>query len=303
MKFPDELIFFKNSKLPQNSTKTRLDGKVCVISGATSGVGLAALKALASAGASCVIVARNVIKATKIKETFEDTLSANISIETAVFSSLSSVKSCAERISGKYPVIDILINSAGMHSTKRNITQDGNEEVFQVNHLSSFLFTNLLLDNVKSSYQGRIIQVNSQGHRFGGLNINDLIWKKRLYSGMRSYGASKIAQLICVMEMAKKLSNTNVTINAMHPGAVKSQIGSNNGKLYRLYNKYLVQPSLDDPEVAGNAIYWLAADPSLQNTTGKFFNLTIEEPPASYVINRKYYDKVYPLSLRLCGLE
>ena len=303
MKLPDELAFIKNSKLPQNTTSTRLDGKVCVISGATSGVGLSALESLSCAGAKCVIVARNEMKALKIRDNLIKKFSADVSVEIADFSSFSSVRTCAKKISQKYDVIDILVNSAGIHSTKKIVTEDGYEKVFQVNHLSSFLFTNLLLDNIKKSNQGRIIQVNSQGHRFGGLNLNDLNWKKRIYSGMRSYGASKIAQLICVMEMAKLLSDANVTINAMHPGAVKSAIGSNNGKLYGFYNKHFVQPHLDDPKIAGNAIYWLAADPSLKNTSGKYFNLTINEPPASYAINRKYYDKVYPLSLELCGLQ
>jgi NAD(P)-dependent dehydrogenase (short-subunit alcohol dehydrogenase family) len=296
------LIFIKNAKLPQKTTDDSMEGKVCVISGATSGVGLAALRELAAGGAKCVIVARNREKAERVKAETDKKHGSDSDIVIADFASFVSVRAAADEISEKYPVIDVLINSAGVHSTKRIITSDGNELVFQVNHLSSFLLTELLLPNIKKSPQGRIIQVNSQGHRFGGLNIGDLTWKRRPYMGLRGYGASKIAQLICVMEMAKELGGTNITINAMHPGAVKSAIGSSNGRLYRFYNRHFVQPRLGDPEISGRALYWLAAEKSLSGVSGKFFDLTIMEPPANYVIEREYYDKIYPLTKKLCGL-
>ena len=251
MKLPEEFMFLKNAKAPQHKSSEQMDGKLCVISGATSGVGLAALRSLLKGGAKCVIVARNAQKVERIKSETDSEFGSDTDIVIADFASFQSMRTAASEIISKYPVIDVLINSAGLHSTRRILTQDGNEMVFQVNHLSSLLFTKLLLDNIKKSAQGRIIQVNSQGHRFGGLNINDLTWKRRPYIGLRGYGASKIAQLICVMEMAKELDGTGVTINAMHPGAVKSAIGSNNGKLYTLYNKHIVQPGLADPKVIG----------------------------------------------------
>ena len=292
---PDELIFIKNAKATQNVCHEKITDKICIISGATSGVGLEALKALCKGDAKCVIVARNKEKAQKIKSELDKTYNTNIDIIIADFASFESVRSAANEISKKYPIIDVLINSAGLYCTRRKLTQDGNELVFQVNHLSAFLFTHLLLENIKKSSQGRIIQINSQGHRFGGFNIKDLTWKRRPYIGLRGYGASKIAQIITVQKMANDLKDTNVTINTMHPGAVKTNLGSNNGWLYRSYNKYILVPAMDDPKISGEALYYLAADKSLSNVTGKFFNLTILEPPASYVLNRKYYDKVYPL--------
>ena len=303
IKLPEELIFLKNAKLPQKTTGDTLEGRVCVISGATSGVGLAALHRFSAGGAKCVIVARSPEKAKGIKKTVDEKHGADTGIVIADFASFASVREAAAELSRRYPAIDVLINSAGIHSTTRQLTEDGNEMVFQVNHLSSLLFTCLLLENVKKSGGGRIIQVNSQGHRFGGLNINDLTWKRRPYMGLRGYGASKIAQLICVMEMAKELDGTGVTINAMHPGAVKSAIGSGNGRLYRFYNTHFVQPGLDDPKISGEALYYLAAEKSLADVSGKFFDLTIMEPPARYVMERKYYDKVYPLSKKICGLD
>jgi len=302
-KLPDELVFLTNSKETQKTTTEKMHDKVCVISGSTSGVGLEALKAISKAGAKCVIVARNPEKAQKVKKEIDREYNTNTDIVIADFASFSSVLTAAKEISSKYPIIDVLINSAGLYCTKKTLTQDGNELVFQVNHLSTLLFTWNLLDNIKRCQQGRIIQVNSEGHRFGGLNINNLTWKRRIYTGLRSYGASKIAQIITVREMAKELKDTNITINTMHPGTVKTNLGYNNGWLYRSYNKYILTPSMFDPKISGDALYYLAADKSLSNVSGKFFNLTILEPPASYVLNRKYYDKIYPLSKKLCGID
>ena len=190
----------------------------------------------------------------------------------------------------------MLINSAGVHSTHRKLTPDGFEWVFQVNHLSSFLFTKLLLPKLLKSNQGRIIQVNSEGHRFGGLNIHDLDWSKRPYIGLRAYGASKTAQLMTVRMLADKLRDTAVTINAMHPGAVKTNIGSNNGWLYRTWMKVVIAPRLKDARISGEALYYLAAEPTLAHTSGRYFNLTIDEKPMPHVFDEDKTQKIWTLS-------
>ena len=197
----------------------------------------------------------------------------------------------------------MLVNNAGLHSTSRTLTADGYETVFAVNHLSSFLLTRLLLDRLKASAQARIIQVNSQGHRFNGLSLADWNWEKRFYIGVRSYGQSKTAQLMTVWELAEQLEGSGVTINAMHPGSVRSNVGSNNGWLYKLFKKYVIDPNLDDPDISGQAIYWLAADPSLATTSGHFFNLTIHEKPASHALDRSKGKEVWALSENLTGLD
>ena len=198
--------------------------------------------------------------------------------------------------------IDVLINCAGLHSTKATYTPEGYETVFCVNHLASFLFTQLLLERIKASAPSRILLINSEGHRFNGLKIDDLDWKKRYYTGLRGYGASKTAQLLTMWEINDQLQYTGVTINAMHPGDVKSRIGSNNGWLYRLFSKYVIQPALSSPIISGKAIYYLVADPSLREVSGKFYHLTIEEVPAKHAMDRAMGKRIYEESLRLCGL-
>ncbi len=161
----------------------------------------------------------------------------------------------------------------------------------------------MLLPRIKASAPSWIIQVNSEGHRFGGLDVDDLTWKRRHGTGLRGYGASKTAQFLCVWEFADRLAESGVTINAVHPGAVRRRIGSNNGPLYRLYSKAVIQPFLKDPAISGESIYYLAAAPEMADTSGRFFNLTIEEKPTAQALDRDLGRWVWKLSRELTGLD
>jgi NAD(P)-dependent dehydrogenase (short-subunit alcohol dehydrogenase family) len=189
-----------------------------------------------------------------------------------------------------------------MHSTTRTFTSAGHETVFCVNHLASFLLTALLLDRMIASSPARIIQVNSEGHRFNGLDLADLSWHNRHYTGLRSYGASKTAQLLTVWEFADLLQGTGVTINAVHPGDVKTNIGHNNGWLYRLFTRYITSLFLKDATISGPAIGYLASAPELAAVSGRFFHLTYEEKPAPHALDREMGRKIWTISLQLTGL-
>ena len=202
----EDLAFLKNKRAPQHTTAEPMKGKLCVISGATSGVGLAAANLLAQNGANLVLVARNREKAEALQARLEREHHVTVHTVTADFSRLDTVRKAAEIIRGRHPSVDVLINSAGLFCTRRHVTEDGNELVFQVNHLASLLLTMLLLDSLIASPQGRVIQVNSEGHRFGGLRLSDLDWSKRLYMGLRAYGASKTAQLMTVRTLSERLA-------------------------------------------------------------------------------------------------
>lgn len=299
----EDLAFIKNRKAEQKRSVQSITGKTCVVSGATSGVGLQAVKQLAKGGANIILVCRNKSKADILKEQLIKEHSICVDIVISDFSRLDDVRRAAADICDRYAVIDLLVNSAGIHSTKRHITSDGNELVFQVNHLASFLFTMLLLDVIKKSGHGRIIQVNSEGHRFGGLRPDDLNWKKRPYIGLRAYGASKTAQLMTVMTLADQMKGTNVTINAMHPGGVRTNIGKNNGLLYRAWLRGVVWPFLKDPAISGEAIYYLASSPELEKTSGRYFNLTIDEKPMPHALNEEVRKQIWDKSLELAGLS
>ena len=302
LKLPEELQFIANARMVQKTTSGRLDGKVCIITGATSGVGYQAVKRLARGGAQIVMVCRNGEKAKRVKEEIECEFQVRMDCVQADFSRFADVRKAAGEILQKYPRIDVLINNAGVHYTHRTLNENGIEIVFAVNHLASFLFTRLLLDRLLQSAPARIIQVNSQGHRFGGLDLTDLNWDKRRYRGLKSYGASKIAQLLTVWEFAAQLPGSGVTINAMHPGEVRTNIGMNNEWLYRMYQHYLLRWILKDPVISGEALYYLAAAPEMAEVSGRFFNLTIDEKPASHALDRSLGRRVWALSEELTGL-
>ena len=302
MKYPEELIFLKNSQLKPKISTTSLEHHVCVISGATSGVGLETVKQLAKHQAHLVMVCRNQQKAEAIKQTLSQQYHVDIDIIIADFSVLSDVRRAASEILARYKTIHLLINSVGMHATKKTYTVEGFETVFCVNHLAPFLFTALLLPRLKESAPSRVIQINSEGHRFNGLKLSDVNWHHRLYTGLRGYGASKTAQLLTTWEFAKLLEGSGVTINAMHPGEVRTNIGQNNGWLYRFFLRHVTWHFLKEPNISGEAIYYLASEPTLDTVSGRFFNLTTEELPAKHARNQELGQKIWHLSLQLTNL-
>lgn len=299
---PDELMFIRNRQVRQKTTSVSMAGKVCVVSGSTSGVGLAAIRRLARAGAHIVMVCRNRGKAEDVRKELVARTNAPVEIVVADFSDLSAVRQAAEILLRDYPRIDVLINSAGLFSTTRTTTKDGFETVFGVNHLAPFLLTHLLLERLQRSAPARIIQVNSEGHRFDGLDLNDLNWEHRHYNGYRGYGASKVAQLLTTWEFADRLRGTGVTINAMHPGDVKTNIGMNNGPLYRWFQRHVTWHMLKDATISGEALYYLAAAPEMADVSGRFFHLTIDENPAAPALDRAIGRRVWDVSMRLTGL-
>lgn len=300
---PDELKFITNRNLPQRTCSASMTGKTCVITGATSGVGMEAARCLALRGARLVVIARNSEKAGMLKKRLEEEYGTSVELVLADMSVLAQVRRAAAEVLDLCPRIDVLINSAGLYCTTKTLTEEGFETVFAVNHLAPFLLTMLLLERLKKSAPSRIIQVNSEGHRFNGLNPEDLNWKRRIYTGLRGYGASKMAQLLTVWQLSALLEGTGVTINAMHPGDVRTNIGSNNGPIYRFFLRNFTWHLLRDPKMSGDAVYYLAAAPELGSVSGRFFHMTNEEKPAKHALDRKMGDRIWQLSLELTGLK
>ncbi|MHC1787560.1 MAG: SDR family NAD(P)-dependent oxidoreductase [Christensenellales bacterium] len=299
----DDLAFLKIGRMTQHSSSEPMSGRLCVVSGATSGVGLSAARRLAAGGAHLVLVCRSREKGEALKAQLTREHGVAVDLVIADFCDLASVRAAAGAILQRHQAIDVLINSAGVHCTRRHLTRDGNEMAFQVNHIAPFLLTMLLMDALKRSPQGRVIQVNSEGHRFGGLNLQDLDWQRRPYIGLRAYGASKIAQIMTVRTLAERLkADSAVTINAMHPGGVRTNIGRNNGWLYRAWLRGVVWHFLKDPAISGEALYYLASAPELSHTSGRYFNLTIDCKPMLGAVDEADSAAVFQTSLRLSGL-
>lgn len=296
MRLPRELQYIQNSLKPQRSSQARMDGKVCVITGTTSGVGYEAAKRLAQGGADLVMINRNLEKASQVQKEIDNTYGVKTDLLQADFQNLADVQQAAIEIREKYPEIHVLINNAGVYNKRRRVTSDGYEMTFGVIHLASFLLTRALIPVLKKGAPSRVLFISSEAHRFGGFNIKDPNWCKRPYIGMFAYGAAKIAQIHTARLFAERYQQDEIKFNVMHPGAVRSNIGMNNGFLYHFYSRNILRWFLKDPVLSGEAIYFLAADPQVEGVTGKFFNQTIEEEPAWYAVNKELTPAVWELS-------
>jgi NAD(P)-dependent dehydrogenase (short-subunit alcohol dehydrogenase family) len=296
MKLPEELRYIQNSLKPQKSTNARVDGKVCVISGTTSGVGYQAAKRLAQGGAHLVMINRNKEKGQKVQAELAENYGVEVDLFIADFQILADVHRAALEIRQKFPQIHLLINNAGVFNKRRRRTPDGHEMTYGVIHLASFLLTRLLLENLMHGAPARVLYISSEAHRFGGFSIKDPDWQKRPYIALWAYGAAKIAQIHTALVFTERFSNSDVTFNILHPGAVRTNIGMNNGFLYRIYSRYILSLFLRDPASSGEAIYYLSADPSLEGVTGRFFNQTIEEKPAWYAVKPELSEAVWQQS-------
>ena len=223
----------------------------------------------------------------------------------ADLSNLQEVHQLAEELRNITTPIDVLIHNAGVYLTKREETSDGIEKVFMVQYLTSFIINLSLLDKLKSQDRARIIMVNSEGHRFAawGLRFDDLDWEKRRYSGLKSYGSAKLAQLLSMMVFEELFKDSGVTINSMHPGAVKTETGQENGRVYRWFKKNFLDKTLRSTEISSESLYYLGASKEMEGVSGKFFNLTKQEVPAPPALDREAADELWERSLEYSGLR
>jgi retinol dehydrogenase 13 len=293
----------RNQRTPHHTTTASLAGKTVVIAGSTSGVGLAAAVEAARYGGRLVLLARNEAKGRAVRAMLEREYRVDVSLYLADFARLSEVHRLADELLDAGEPIDVLINSAGLHCTRRFETDEGHELVYCVNHLAPFVLTHRLLPALRRTGSARIIQVNSQGHRFGGLSLDDLAWRRRYYVGLRAYGAAKTAQLLALQTFAERLEGSGVTINAMHPGEVRTGIGSNNGPVYRWYQRHVLRRFLGEARIAGESLHYLAAAPEVGGLSGRYFNRTHPEKPAPHALDRAVGRRVWETTVDLTGVS
>src|ERR671912_2543455 len=199
-----------------------MDDKVCMITGATSGIGKATVMGLASIGASVVMVGRDRGRGeAALAEIKEGSSNASVDLMLADLSSQQEIHRLADEFKEAYPRVDVLINNAGEIRSKRVTTADGLEMTFAVNHLAYFLLTNLLLDLLMASAPSRIVNVSSGDHSNGAIDFDDLQGQKG-YKGARAYSQSKLANVLFTYELARRLKGTGITANCLHPGVVRT---------------------------------------------------------------------------------
>ncbi len=279
--------------------------KLVVITGATSGIGYITARKYASKGAKLLCINRNPEKSEKLRLEIEKEFGVQCDYKIADLSCLSDIFRVSNELVQTELPIDVIIHNAGVYLTKRELTPDGFEKVFVVHYLSSFIMNYLLMDKLKSQKKARIIMVNSEGHRFAvwGLRLDDLNWEKRKYSGLKSYGSAKTAQLLSMMVFDNYFKNTGVTINTMHPGAVKTETGQENGPVYRWFKKNFFDKALKSPEISAEALYYLGVSKELDDVGGKFFNLTTVEEPAPPAMDKEVADELWKETLKMTGIK
>lgn len=279
--------------------------KLVVITGATSGIGYHTARKYAAHGANLLCINRNPDKSEALRREIENEFGVSCDYKIADLSNLSDIFRVSDELSKLNTPIDLLIHNAGIYLTKRVLTPDGFERVFVVHYLSSFIMNYILFDKLKSQARARIIMVGSEAHRFAawGLRLDDLNWEKRRYSGLKSYGSAKIAQLLSMIVFNGLFQNTGITINSMHPGAVKTETGQENGPVYLWFKRNFLDKSLKSPEISAEALFYLGVSKEVESVSGKFFNLTTVEEPAPPALDKEVAYELWKTTLNLTGLD
>jgi NAD(P)-dependent dehydrogenase (short-subunit alcohol dehydrogenase family) len=283
---------------------TSMLGKVCLVTGATSGIGKATALRLAQMGATVVLVSRERAKGETAQSEIK-TKSGNDAVDLllADLSSQESIRQLVENFRQRYTQLHVLINNAGLFMLRRQETVDGLEMTFAVDHLAPFLLTNLLLDVLKASAPARIVNVSSGVQESASIDMDDLQSKKR-YKFMGAYGQSKLALVMFTYELARRLEGTGVTANCLHPGFVATNIGQKGvGPVGRAVVKGIFSGLGISPEEGAKTSIYLATSPEVEGVTGKYFEKSIPKRSAEISYDKTLQGRLWEESERLVNLS
>ena len=243
-----------------------MDGKVVVVTGATSGIGQHAAMQLAELGAMVVPVGRDAQRLERVDAELRKRGSQAEPLQ-ADFASQAEVRRLAAALLGRHARIDVLVNNAGVVRSSRKLSPDGREMTMAVNHFAPFLLTNLLLDRLRDSAPARVVTTASDAHGAGLIDLDDLDMERK-WSIFRAYGTSKLANILFTRELARRLEDTAVTANCLHPGVIRTRLGRGGvaGITWRI-----MSPFMSSPRKGGARIVHVATDPIGAEVTGRYF--------------------------------
>ena len=275
-----------------------MDGRVCVVTGATTGIGLATALGLARLGARVGIVGRNRERAEAARAAVAREAGAErVEVFLADLSSQAEVRRLAGELRARYGRLDVLVNNAAAYTRRRTLTVDGIETQLAVNHLAPFLLTRLLLDPLRAGGPSRVVTVSSEAHRGARLDWGDL-QGERMYNGVRAYARSKLANLLFTRELARRTAGTGVTANAAHPGVVGTELLFGGWAPLRL-----LKPFLRTPEKGADTSVWLAASPEVEGVSGGYFRDRREIRPSEAALDDSAAARLWKASEELTGLS
>ena len=247
-----------------------MNGKVCLVTGATDGIGKVSARVLAELGAKVIIVGRNPEKsAIVLAELRSISGNENINLLMADLAVMQEVRDLAEQVISRYDRIDVLLNNAGGYFTKHEITSDGLEMTFALNHMSYFLLTNKLMELLKYSAPARIVNVSSDAHYGVDMEFENLNGEQE-YKAWKAYQKSKLANVLFTYELLKKVP-ADITVNCLHPGFVATNFGHNNGGFFGPVLKIAQRISAINPEEGAETSIFLCSSPKVKGVSGKYF--------------------------------
>jgi NAD(P)-dependent dehydrogenase (short-subunit alcohol dehydrogenase family) len=276
-----------------------MKGTVCVVTGATSGIGKAAATALARLGATVVLVGRDRGRTEAAAAEIAPVSASPPRAEFADLASLEQVRGLAGRLDG-LERIDVLINNAGLVLGERRITPDGLEHVFALNHLAPFLLTSLLLPKLTASAPARVVTVTSDAHSAARLDLSDPNLEHG-WDSWRSYANSKLANILFTRELARRLDGTGVTANCAHPGVVRTGFGRESRPLLKL-GITIARPFMLSPERGADTIVYLASSPDVAGQTGGYYVKRQRREPSAAARDDAAARELWELSEKLTGL-
>ncbi len=275
-------------------------GRVCVLTGASSGIGLAACVALAGLGATMVLVARDRGRGeAALAEVGAAATGAEPTLELADLSSLEQVRDLARRLA-ELPRIDVLINNAGLVVGRREYTADGIERTFAVNHLAPFLLTNLLLAKLMANPSARVVTVASTAHRWAMLDPEQAA-RPGFYLPMLAYGNSKLANILFTRELARRLSGTTVTASCLHPGTVSTRFG-HTGRPWLRLGVAIGAPLLRSPQSGARTVVYLASSAAVSGQSGGYYVSCKRRQPSRAARDDDLARRLWDVSAKLTGL-
>jgi NAD(P)-dependent dehydrogenase (short-subunit alcohol dehydrogenase family) len=251
-------------------TSDSMRGRVCLVTGATSGIGQVTAGALVRRGATVLFVARERDRAEQTLAAIkQQTPGADVDYLLADLTSQAQVRRLADEVRARHDQLHVLVNNAGAVFTQRFVTVDGIEKTFALNHLAPFLLTNLLLDTLQASAPARVVTVSSMAHRGVSIPFDDLN-QTHAYRAWTVYGQSKLANILFTYELARRLEGTGVTANTLHPGFVASGFNKNNGPVMA-FAMTLARPFAISIERGAQTSIYLATSPEVVDISGRYF--------------------------------
>ncbi len=279
-----------------------MENKICVVTGANSGIGKVTARELAASGAEVIAVARSQERGqAAVDEIKQATGKSDVHLMLCDLSSQRSIRDFTEAFKKQYGRLDVLVNNAGVFSSSRYETVDGLEQTFALNHLGYFMTTLLLLDELEAAEAARVVNVSSDAHRGGTIKFDDLQAEKK-YSGFQAYSDSKLANVLFTYELVRRLGDSTITTNALHPGFVATNFAKNNGRLASLAMSTIGRIMGRSPDKGAETSVYLATSPDVTGETGLYYTdcKPVQSSVASY--DESVAARLWEVSLELTEL-